>query len=64
MGFNVSIVLQDDGNGRGSCHCISQSLLVEVLIDFPSLERRESALPLLAAAGYQNGFLLPCEKSR
>lgn len=37
---------------------------MEVLIDFPSLERRESALRLIAAAGYLNYFLLPCEKSR
>lgn len=44
VSFNASAVLQDDRNGRGSCHCISQGFLVEVLIDYLSLGRRGSAL--------------------
>lgn len=34
VSFNVSAVLQADRNGRGSCHCISQAPLVEVLIAY------------------------------
>lgn len=46
MNFNVKVMLQADRDGRGSCHCISQDSLVEVLIDNLYLGKEGSTLLL------------------
>lgn len=61
VSFNVSAVLQADRNGRGSCHCISQDSLVEVLIDCLSLGKEGECLSTFSRL---NCFPFPRERSR
>jgi len=61
VSFNVNAVLQADRNRRGSCHCIRQDSLVEVLIDYPSRGKERERLFTFSRL---NCFPFRCKRSR